>query len=289
MEREVILDRMNEEEKKTDNKKIDIDVLPYEKQQQELKKAFLNAVDELDTLKDENDDLIKPRKKTESEQQNFENEYQEWLKERKMNSLKDGDVLVKYWEDNKLDEKEKFLRDYILNNGWIDKNKKNDNYVPIYDEIIDDNDSEEINKQSKFENDYNLRYENGTVPTFPREVVSLRKESSKRKEKRLKQKENQLTEKQKKMEQLKRLKELKKKEILKKLQDIKQISGTDVIPEELNFDLEKDFDPEEHQKMMDKMFNEDYYEKGADEEPPEFEDDSIEDYLKGKKIIKKTN
>lgn len=111
MEREMVLERIDQQNTQK-NDKIDIDVLPYEKQQQELKKAFLSAVDEMDDGEDDGtQDLLQPRKKTEREQKEFESDYQSWFKEKKMDSLKDGEVLVKYWQDGSLNEDEKFLRE----------------------------------------------------------------------------------------------------------------------------------------------------------------------------------
>jgi protein KRI1 len=115
MEREMVLERIDQQENKNKNSdnlnKIDIEVLPYEKQQQELKKAFLSAVDEMDGGEEENDEILKPRKKSEKETQQFETDYQSWLREKKMDSLKDGEVLVKYWQDTNLNYEEKFLRE----------------------------------------------------------------------------------------------------------------------------------------------------------------------------------
>jgi len=63
----------------------------------------------------------------------------------------------------------------------------------------------------------------------------------------------------KKKEELKRLKNLKKKEILEKMKQIEKVSGAPVLGFE-EFDLEKDFDPEEYDAKMQKAFSEDYYE-----------------------------
>ena len=51
---------------------------------------------------------------------------------------------------------------------------------------------------------------------------------------------------------------LKKKEIINKLKQVEEVSGASALGFE-NVDLEGDFDPEEHDRKMQELFNEDYY------------------------------
>lgn len=77
---------------------------------------------------------------------------------------------------------------------------------------------------------------------------------TKRKEARQRAAERHAEEKLLKTEELKRLKNLKRQEIIEKLEQIKEISGHD-----LNYleavDIEKDFDPEEHDRQMAAAFD----------------------------------
>jgi len=66
-----------------------------------------------------------------------------------------------FWSDPNLDLNEKFLRDYILNNKYVDK----ESYDLEYNQVIHDSDenlSEDektIQKQEEFEHKYNFRFE----------------------------------------------------------------------------------------------------------------------------------
>jgi len=66
-----------------------------------------------------------------------------------------------FWSDPNLDLNEKFLRDYILNNKYVDK----ESYDLEYNQVIHDSDenlSEDektIQKQEEFERKYNFRFE----------------------------------------------------------------------------------------------------------------------------------
>jgi protein KRI1 len=173
-----------------------------------------------------------------------------------------------------LDEKEKFIRDYILNKRYIEKEDDDQ----LNESADDDNDDEnkdkivlkktsepldyvELSEDEKimenlddFERKYNFRYEDPDpefIKAYPRTMAdSVRRKSNKRKEKREDYKKRKEQEKQRKKEELKRLKSLKKKEIVDKIEKLKKISGLDNF--KLNIeDLEKDFDPDEYAKKMD--------------------------------------
>jgi len=105
------------------------------------------------------------------------------------------------------------------------------------------------------------------VTGFARDVPdSLRRKDTKRVEKRQKDKERKDQEKDKKKEELKRLKNLKKKEILDKLKQVEEVSGASALGFE-NVDLEGDFDPEEHDRKMQELFNDDYYGQDVSRRP----------------------
>lgn len=125
-----------------------------------------------------------------------------------------------YWNDPDLDRKEQFLRDYILNKGYI--HQDDERYVPLsddlnfgfkyklvyklkrilqstriptYDEVICDDmeDSEEegemfLEQQEDFERSYNFRFEEPgfeQIKTYPRNIsTSVRSKDDHRKRKR---------------------------------------------------------------------------------------------------------
>ena len=72
--------------------------------------------------------------------------------------------LRRYWTDPRLEPDEVFLRDFILNKGYIDKDAVR---IPTYDEIVDDEsdqpgdseDEEALDKQEDFERKFNFRFE----------------------------------------------------------------------------------------------------------------------------------
>lgn len=68
-----------------------------------------------------------------------------------------------FWTKPDLDAEEKYLRDYILNNKYMDK--ESDNVELDYDQFAHDSDKnlsedeENIRKQEEFEHKYNFRFE----------------------------------------------------------------------------------------------------------------------------------
>lgn len=248
-------------------------------------------------------------------------------------------ILVKeclhdYWTDPNLPEKERFLRDYILNKRYIDNEESdadgddkdedtkvegdpkapNMNTQPI--DFVEFSDEEKIiENQEEFERKYNFRFEEPDPEfikvisnafkmieyylsvffvffnfcfcskAYPRTIVdSVRREKNKRKEKREEYKVRKELEKTKKKEEIKRLKNLKRMEIMQKIERLKRVSGK----EKLNMneeDLERDFDPDEYEKRMQQLFDEDYNETPVpvdgdddnDDDKPVFTDDEAED------------
>lgn len=179
--------------------------------------------------------------------------------------------LKEYWSNPKLSSEEVFLRDYILSNAYAEHN---DDEIPTYDEIIgkcaEEQDFEE--KQTEFEHKYNFRFEEPDqefIKRYPRTIDhSLRKTDDRRKIKRVEVKERKEKEKQEKFREIEMLKGLKRKEISDKISKLKVVTGTDDLQLNDN-DLEGDFDPEEHDKRMAELFNNEYYQFDEGEEKPE--------------------
>lgn len=156
-------------------------------------------------------------------------------------------------------------------------------------DYVDFSEEEEIiENQEEFERKYNFRFEEPDpefIKSYPRTLAdSMRRKATKRKEKREEYKKRKEAEKQRKKEELKRLKSLKRKEIQDKLEKIKKITGNEDLKLSVE-DLENEFDPDEYEKKMQSMFDDEYYqqpdpmvkEDDADDDKPVFTDDSDED------------
>lgn len=102
------------------------------------------------------------------------------------------------------------------------------------------------------------------VKMYARNIeTSVRRKDEKRKRQREAREQRKAEDKLRKKEEIKRLKHLKRQEISSKLEQVAQISGAEAEKlRSLGFDLEGEFDPEKHDKMVAAMFGEEYY--GAD-------------------------
>ncbi|CAA6657007.1 unnamed protein product [Spirodela intermedia] len=251
----------------------------YLEELEENKRAFLEAAGE--TVESDGEDLFL-EKKTAREQTADEDE---------------GEIQKKldefFGEDENLDENEVFLKNFFLNKMWLDRDKAKE---PVdEDPLAVSEDEDQLEKQEKYEAEFNFRYQEGAgdrvlghsrvTEGTVRKKTNARKLQRKSKEERMSQAELE------RKEELKRLKNLKKKEIQEKLEKIRKIAGIAeggecALDED---DLEEEFDPEEYDRKMKKVFDVDYYDaedadpgfdSGGDEnlEKPDFD---MEDELLG--------
>lgn len=258
----------------SDDEKAEVNrVMTYGEEQAKLKQDFLSTLknatgsddDEGDDDSAENDEeeddldggLFKIRKKTEDEKKMEDEEFSSFTN-------KYGSALKKSEVDP-----DAFLEHYLSSEGWKDKK----NVVPTYDEIVnDDEDAEELERAEEFEHSYNFRFEeegSGQIQTYARRIEdTMRREDDSRKRKRAERKERKALERLKKEEELRRLKNLKQAEIQSKIEKVARLMGKNT-PEAVALklqpsDLEGEFDPEEYDKRMQEVFDEEYYNENDD-------------------------
>lgn len=254
-------------------------------QQEQLKDEIKRALSKIDTEDEDEDDakggLLKERSKTREETEREKADYLIWLADKKSKEPPSEEVkplapLKDFWSSKNLSKEDAFLKDYILNKRFVD----NSGDMPTYDDIVaTSEDEEELEKQEEYERQYNFRFEEPDsefVKRYPRNVEeSVRIERNKRKEQRQVLKERKQHEKEQQKRELEELKAIKLQEIKERIQKLKEIAATDnmAIKEE---DLESDFDPDEHDRRMQRMFDEDYYGVDEGDQKPEFPDLDVE-------------
>lgn len=185
------------------------------------------------------------------------------------------DIISDYWGSKNLSNDDKFLRNFILQKGWLGEG----------DAIEMEEDEEgEIERAAEFEHNYNFRYEEPgamTIPTFERFPKDSLRKPSERQEKKRKRLDAKKVKKQQEDEEKKRLMNVKKRDIIDKLNQLKRDSGTkrDIAELDLSQALYSDFDPAQHDAMMEKMFGEEYYdeEEGNLEKPSFSGEDEYDD------------
>ncbi|XP_078446663.1 KRR1 family protein [Wolffia australiana] len=238
----------------------------YFEEQEENKRAFLEAAGS--DLGSDGEDLLKEKKRSPEET----GDEGEEVIQKKLEEV--------FGEDEGLDENEAFLKNFFLNKMWLDGEKSKG---PVDEDLMAVSEEEdELERQDKYEAEFNFRYQEGAgdrvlghsrvIEGTVRKKTNSRKAQRKSKEERMSQVELE------RREELKRLKNIKKKEIQEKLEKVRKIAG---IAEggdcALNEDdLEEEFDPEEYDRKMKKVFDAEYY--GAEDEG--FESGGEEDLIK---------
>ncbi|XP_042509770.1 protein KRI1 homolog [Macadamia integrifolia] len=268
--KDVVAKQLIEEGPEFEEHNTESRVKSYSEAQEELRQALLTAAEEASDGDD--GDLFMEKKGNQGEDGGDAED-------------RSGDEIQKrldeyFGKDENLDEKQMFLKNFFMNKMWVDKDDKG--LKPSGTDLHGvSEDEEEIEKQEKYEAEYNFRYEEGAgdrVLGHSRITEgSVRKKENARKLHRKSKKERMAQAEFERKEELKHLKNLKKKEIMEKLGKIRSIAG---ISEggacELDEDdLEEDFDPEEFDRKMKQMFDEDYYE--AEDVDPDFCSDQDED------------
>ena len=190
-------------------------------------------------------------------------------------------LLEQIWgDDKKLSKDERFLRNYILSEGWLDKNTTGLNKNLL---LIDKEDEENEDKFDAFENKYNHRYEEeggANITTYQRNIDSYRHKDDTRATKRKEHDKRKEEEKKKFKEELKTKKLKQAEEIKEKINKLERIAGTEKIGELLEEFENKDFNMDEFDQKMNDIFNKEYYNQELDEEEMEKFDAKQERHLK---------
>ncbi|WFD41072.1 Kinetochore protein Spc24 [Malassezia japonica] len=186
-------------------------------------------------------------------------------------------------------ENEDFLLNYVLNRGWVDQGKEEKR---DWDAEAADLDSEASfdSAADAFEHAYNFRFEdpslaqqNFAIQSFPRQATdTVRRSDDRRKEKRAERAERKKAEKEEKMRKLDQEKSKKRKSIAEMLKQLREASGSDNRMDDgafENLDLDADFDPAAHDKMMQSQFGDAYYGEEGEKPAIDFDDDDFQEIL----------
>nr|XP_034835225.1 protein KRI1 homolog [Maniola hyperantus] len=177
------------------------------------------------------------------------------------------------WSDPKINDGEAFLRDYILNKRYLEDGDIGEAEDKVRDDADLEEDEKQVEEQGKFERAYNFRFEEPDdeyLKRFPRTMNYIRPKDERRSRKRADLRTRKEEEKKQKMEEIARMKALKLKEIQEKIAKIKEVTGNQDLAFQ-DADIEGDFDPEEHDRRMKALFDEQYY-GDADDQKPQFPD-----------------
>ena len=177
-------------------------------------------------------------------------------------------LLKKIWGDETISNEEKFLRNYILSEGWKEKENFSLSKNLL---LIDKEDEENEDRFDKFEKEKNFRFEeeNGAnIITFDRNVNSYRhddKRALKRKEHDERKKEEIL----RKKNDIKKERKEKAEMLKEKINELEKIAGTEKINEiyeEFYKENDDDFDMNEFDRRMNEIFDEEFEKKAKEED-----------------------
>jgi len=253
-------------------KDVKMEDLPLEQQREKAKLDFLKA-SEGNIDDNDNEELFKRKKKTKKQLKQEEMDFNKFI-DTQPPEVKD------FWNTENKPDDDKFLIDYIVNKRWI---LPEDEEPVNYNDLLEKEDDEIVEDQENFEAKYNFRHEEpegAQIVLHSRnqpESVRRSKKQEARKVKRENQKDNK-KQKEKEMEKEKqRMKNLQKKKILDRLKSVSEITG---VKEEAlsNVDLTGDFDPEEHDRKMKELFNDEYYSVQETKKPVFEKDEDIDNF-----------
>lgn len=179
----------------------------------------------------------------------------------------------------------KFLEAYLEKKAWLPRTvdkKTGEIIMPTYEDLVEDDEEFDDNAET-YENAYNMRFEDpnaNEILSYARTQNTIRREkASSRKRKRDAKKDALRQEEEKQEAELQHLKNKKATQIMKKMSSLQKQLQDDPDAEELAkiFDdeyLDGDFEGDEWDKKMSKIFGEEFY--AQDAELPEDADDDNE-------------
>eukprot|EP00890_Picochlorum_soloecismus_P004968 jgi/Picsp_1/5472/NSC_02831-R1_protein len=240
----------------------------YVEEQDDLKKAFLDAFD---------NEVVG---NIESKEDGFGGVLSKSGRKRKEADISDeeterlvGEIFSKERGTGQESKEDEFLKNYILKKAWINEDEEDSEF----EDGNMEEDEEAFDAAEAFEAGYNFRFEEpggSSIVTHARQIDDVvRKSDDRRKLKRAEKAARKAQEEEERRLELKQLKNLKKAEIEKKLEEVKTVAGLGAPDQNiLGQLLDGEFDPEAHDKAMAAAFGEDYYDQGDDEEYLEDED-----------------
>ncbi|XP_054813970.1 uncharacterized protein LOC129314533 [Prosopis cineraria] len=220
----------------------------YTDEQEELKKAFLDASEKEGLSDHEEDFFVVKEKAGENKRESDVEEY--------------GKELDEYFgEDADENENSKFLKSYFMNEMWIDRKGGNLGVDKENLQWVSDSEESDLERQEEYEYRYQENQGDRVLGHARSVEGSVRKKTNARKEQRKSKEERMAMAQKEREEELKRLKNLKKQEMQEKVRKIMKTAGIhddDIIPLSAA-EIEEEFDPEEYDKMMKAAFDEKYY------------------------------
>eukprot|EP01026_Neomeris_dumetosa_P028347 TRINITY_DN2296_c0_g1_i1.p1 TRINITY_DN2296_c0_g1~~TRINITY_DN2296_c0_g1_i1.p1 ORF type:complete len:582 (-),score=166.78 TRINITY_DN2296_c0_g1_i1:11-1756(-) len=241
--------------------------------QQQLEQQISDSdsdVDLMDVLEKQPEQFNQQQKISEQKQEDRED--QESKREKLLNEVFDEE-----------DEKERFLRDYLLKERWkrgYDDEDEDEGQNEAggtmqwrgnkgqINEVDTDEDQEQMIRADEFENKYNFRYEEeggDKIQSFPRQLEGTFRERKSRKKQQRESKAKREAEKKEEQErEVKRQKNVKTSEIKEIIKKVQEEAGGHVDSDKLMKALLSGGDLSEFYEHLDAAFGEEYY-AGQDE------------------------
>jgi protein KRI1 len=221
--------------------------------QRRLKSEFLKAAD--DYKSDSDNEILHMKEKTAQQIQ----EEKDLVAKFELNEKE-------FWgskASKKLSDEDKFLRSYILGEKWRETCNE-------YDPNVDEEDLERDSEVDEFEENYNFRFEErdgDKIRTYPRTIEdTYRLARNKRMYNKIAKKKRMKEYLQEKKQEREQIASIKKQEIMDRLKQAEHIAGIEGLGSKVMREFQTDFDPATYDKIMEKTFNENYYEEDDDKD-----------------------